>query len=176
MMAVEYGKALFSLAEEGALEKAVLDEINTVDLILKKNPEYIGIQDSPAIPWEEKEGLLSEAFQNTDKTVRSLIFILAKARRLYLFADIVKEYTRLYNEAMGICKAEIITAAPLDESRVRRITERLEAITGMTVTPKCTVDESLIGGIKIRYLGKELDGSIRSRLKAMEKSLKGVIV
>jgi F-type H+-transporting ATPase subunit delta len=176
MMAEEYGKALFSLASESSVTEKVLDEIKAIALILKNNPEYIGIQDSPAVTVDEKEKLLSEAFSETEVYVKNLMMLLAASRRFYLFFDIVKEYTRLYNESKRICTAQIITAVPLDKPRVDRITKRLSDITGMTVIPECIIDKSLIGGIKLRYLGKELDGSIKARLEAMEKSLKGVIV
>ena len=175
-MAEEYGKALFSLAEELSLTERVLEEVNTVSLVLKENPEYSKIQDSPAIAAEEKTALIENAFGGAADILKNLLKILAVNRGFHLIFDIVKEYEALYNESRGICTAQIITARPLDEQRLERIIRTLEEKTGMTVKAKATVDESLIGGIKLRYLGREVDGSIKAKLSNMEKSLKSAIV
>ena len=49
-------------------------------------------------------------------------------------------------------------------------------MTGKTIIIKNTVDKSILGGIKLRYLGKELDGTRKARLNAIEKSLKNTII
>ena len=57
-----------------------------------------------------------------------------------------------------------------------KIVAKLEGITGKTVILKNTVDESILGGITLRYSGTQLDGSLRSRLQKLERLLKGAIV
>ena len=48
--ASEYGKALFMLSEEEGKTESALAEIKAVADILKKNPEYIKLLDTPALP------------------------------------------------------------------------------------------------------------------------------
>ena len=93
-----------------------------------------------------------------------------------LFNGIAKEYARLYNEARGIIVAAAITTSPISEEQAARLTARLEAETGKKIILKRTIDKELIGGIKLRYSGIQLDGSLRSRLENIERRLRGVIV
>ena len=49
-------------------------------------------------------------------------------------------------------------------------------ITGKTVILTNRTDESLLGGITLRYGGVQLDDSIRSRLDKLRRSLSDMIV
>jgi exodeoxyribonuclease VII large subunit len=54
--------------------------------------------------------------------------------------------------------------------------EKLENMTGKAIVIKNTVDKTVLGGIKLRYLGRELDGTLKARLSSIEKSLKNTII
>ena len=53
-MHLEYAKALFSLTEENGSTDTVKSELSYVNEALAQNPQYLNIQDTPAIPKEEK--------------------------------------------------------------------------------------------------------------------------
>ena len=106
----------------------------------------------------------------------NVIKILTEKHSVHLFPEIAKEYSAIYNDSRGICNAEVISAVQLTDSQAEKIKEKLEAITGKTIVIKNTVDKSILGGIKLRYLGKELDGSLKARLNSIEKSLKNTII
>lgn len=174
--ASNYSEALFSLSEEMGNSEAVLSDLNVTADILKGYPEYVKLLDTPAISVPEKLSLIDEAFGSVTTTVKSVIKILAEKHSVHVFPDIVKEYAVRYNEARGICTAEIISAVELTESQTQKLKEKLENMTGKTIVIKNTTDKSLLGGIKLRYLGKELDGTLKARLSAIEKSLKNTII
>ena len=76
----------------------------------------------------------------------------------------------------GICPAEAVSALPLTEEQLGAIKARLEDTTGKTIVLKNTVDPSVLGGIKLRYMGIQLDGTLRARLNAIENGLKNTIL
>ena len=39
-----------------------------------------------------------------------------------------------------------------------------------------TVDPSILGGVKLRYLGVQLDGSVKTRLDKFEDALKNTVI
>ena len=174
--ASNYSEALFSLSEEMGNSEDVLLDLNVTADILKEYPEYVKLLDTPAISVPEKLSLIDEAFSSVTTTVKSVIKILAEKHSVHAFFDIEKEYAARYNEARGICKAEIISAVELTDAQTRKLKEKLENMTGKTIVIKNTTDKSLLGGIKLRYLGKELDGTLKARLTAIEKSLKNTII
>ena len=59
---------------------------------------------------------------------------------------------------------------------LKRLKDKLERATGKRVTVKNTVDKSLLGGIKLRYMGRQLDGTLKTKLEGIEKNLKNTII
>ena len=172
----EYAKALFSLTEElGTTDKA-LEDLKLVDTVLSENPSYIKLTDTPALSVPEKLRLLDEAFDSIDESLKNLIKILCERHSVHLFPALAKRFLSLYNESRGIIPAEVISATKLSDSAMAKLKEKLEVKTKKTVVLTNTVDESIIGGVKLRYDGIQLDGSLRARLDAIEKSLKSTIV
>ena len=171
-----YAEALFSLSEELKISDAVLSDVTAVAEILKENSDYLKLADTPAISVPEKLSLIDGAFKELEESVLNLIKILAEKHSVYLFPEIAKEYISLYNEARGIFEAEVITSSPLSSEQSGKIKEKLEKLTGKTIIIKNTPDASVLGGIKLRYMGRELDGTLKGRLSQIEKSLKNTIL
>ena len=174
--AVNYAEALFSLSEELKDSERTLSDLSVCKGILKSSPDYVKLMDTPAVSVSEKLALIDEAFISISETVRNLIKILSEKHSVHIFYEIAKEYEALYNESRGICNAEIISAVSLSESQIIKIKDKLEVLTGKTIVIKNTIDKSLLGGIKLRYMGRELDGSLKARITAIEKGLKNTII
>lgn len=172
----EYAKALFMLSEELSVSEEVLEDAAVCARIISENPEYAILADTPALSVPEKLGLVSEAFNSVCSPVKNLLMILCEKHSVALFPAIAAEYSKLYNEARGIIPAEAITASPLGEDDLKKLREKIEKITGKTVILKNSIDKSLLGGIKLRYSGVQLDGTLKSRLDAIEKKLKITVV
>ena len=167
----EYAKALFLLAEEKGAMQAILSDLKQVCEVLKGAPDYVSLLDSPALARAEKEKLIDEAFASIDKDLCSFIKILCTKHALYLFSRIADAYEALCDEAMGIIRAEAITAVALSETQSEKLKSRLEKQTKKTVILTNTVDPSVLGGVKLRYMGKQWDGSLKNRLDAIGQSL-----
>lgn len=174
--ALNYAEALFSLSEEMKISDGVLSDLNIASGIFSEYPEYVKLLDTPAVSVPEKLPLIDEAFSSLADIVKNVIKILTEKHSVHLLHEIAKEYSAIYNESRGICTAEIISAVMLTDSQAQKLKEKLENMTGKTIVIKNTVDKSILGGIKLRYLGKELDGTLKARLTAIEKSLKNTII
>ena len=53
---------------------------------------------------------------------------------------------------------------------------KLAKITGKHIIIKNTVDPTILGGVKIRYSGIQLDGSVKTRLDKFEEGLKNTVI
>ena len=170
----EYGRALFMLCcEEGTVD-TVMDEIGIVDKAFRDNPEYVKLLDTPAVSKEEKHSLIDEAFKDLSYCVVNVIKLLSDRRISRLFSAVFAEYGRLYDEMRGIEHVEAVTAITMSDAQKRRLTEKLEGITGKTVKLKYTVDPSILGGVMLRYSGTQLDGSVKTRLESFASGLKNI--
>ena len=169
----EYAEALFALAAETHRENEYLEALDTATALLADNPEYVELLACPAIPRDERDGLLAQSFGAVlPEQVLSFIQLLCAHGRIRSLDDCVAEYRLLYQTAVAMSTARVVSAVPLTEAEKQQLAEKLSARFGRTVTLECTVDESLLGGMVVHVDGKVLDGSLRSRLHAVKDVMK----
>ena len=174
--AKEYGKALFLLTEEDGSTKIVAEELKAVRKLLRENPRYEKLLDTPALPKGEKLRLIDRAFSSLNENLVNLTKILCEKHSVYQLASVAEAYEALYDRSRGIERVEALTAIAMNQKQIAALTARLSFLTGKTVIVRNTVDPSLLGGMVLRYAGKQLDGSVRARLDALEKSLKDIVL
>ena len=174
--AVEYGRALFMLTEEVGNTEEVREDVIVLRAAFGENPDFANLLDTPAISKDERIGVVDITLASMDNNRVNLVKILAERRQTPCMPHVLDAYLAIYDEARGIERVEAITALPLTKEQTERLVAKLEKQTGKTIIIENTVDSSILGGIKLRYAGIQLDGSLRSRLDNIEKSLKGVIV
>lgn len=169
----EYAEALYALAVENDREKEYLEALESAAALLTGHPDYVELLACPAIPREERDGLLEQSFgQMVPEQVLAFIQLLCAHGRIRSLNDCIEEYRRIYQTAVAISTAEVVSAVPLTEQEKEKLAAVLSARTGRTVTLTCTVDESLLGGMVVRVDGKVLDGSLRGRLHAVKEVMK----
>lgn len=171
-----YGKALFELAAENGTDARVREELELIGQALRENRSYVTLLDTPAVPTEEKQTLLQQTFGTVDPMLLNFLNLLCEKRSFYLFSACADAYDRFYDEAHNLLRADAITAVPMQERQIAALKEKLERLTGKTVILNNCIDESLIGGITLRYGGVQLDESIRAGLDKLRRSLSDTIV
>ena len=139
----QYGAALYQLAqEEGCTEEARAGLELTAGL-LAEEPAYVKLLQNPAIPKAQRLTLLDEAFREAvHPYVLNFLKLLCEKSALGLLSG---------------CKAAL--------------QEKLAQTTGKTILLEERVDESLLGGMKVEYAGKELDGSVAGRMERLRRIL-----
>ena len=174
--AADYGKALFELALETGTVERVSCELGLVASALAENPGYVTLLDTPAVSTEEKLSLVKEAFGQTAQILLNFLCILCEKRQMHLLPVCAKAFEKQYDEARNILRATAITAIPMNKRQQKDLREKLQKMTGKTVLLENQTDESLIGGITLRYGGVQLDDSIRHRLDELHRGLSDTIV
>ena len=93
--------------------------------------------------------------------VLNFLKILCGKSALGMAAGCLQEYKALLYEARGILPVQAVSAVPLDEAQRRALCDSLAQKT----------DPSVLGGVKLRYEGLELDGTAAGRLAALRRAL-----
>ncbi len=173
----EYARAMFELSLEGGEREVVRDELHLVGDVLKENAEYTVLLDTPAITREEKLGLIESAFVSlSSENVKNLLKILTERRMCHIFPAIVRAFDALYDEALGILRVEATTAVPMSEQQKSALVAKLTAMTHKRVVLTNKVSADVLGGVLLRYGEVQLDGTLKTRLDTLSRSLQGVIV
>ncbi len=168
--AKRHAQAVFQLAlERGELEKW-LEDLKTIATTLSQ-PQLMAILESPKVHLDEKMELISRCLPGVSQLALNLVYLLVARRRLRLIDQIVSEYQRLADAYQGVEHAEVTTAIPLDEEDKQRLSERLAELTGTRIVLSTRVDPNVIGGFVVRIGDRLIDGSTKSKLDSLRKSL-----
>ena len=169
-VAARYAKSLFDLSKE----QVCLDEVNG-DMqyfweTCKDNKELLLMLKSPIIPGDKKSEILKSIFADQFHTLSISIFdIIIRKKRESILYEIASSFFELYNEEKGIIAASIISASPLNESLRKEIIHLLSQETNSMITLNETVDKELIGGFIIDVEGRQIDTSIKSKLRDLKR-------
>jgi len=96
---------------------------------------------------------------------------LVIGRRPRFYEQALKAFARLVRLENARHHAVICSAQPLDAAEKKAIEAKVRASFGAEITTEFQSDESLIGGLRIQVGSEVWDGSVRSRLELLQKSL-----
>jgi F-type H+-transporting ATPase subunit delta len=163
-------KSLLDLAvERKALEEVHRDMLFFSEVVSKSRQLELLLQ-NPVIKHDQKLEVLKKIFAGKVNGLTMAFFeIIARKNREPILASIAKEFHNAYNEYKGIGKATVVTATPLDagaradfEKLVRSYSDKKE----IELTER--VDPELIGGFILNVGDRQVDASIKSKIKTLK--------
>jgi len=175
-IAERYATAVFELArEDNALEELERD-VNAVSAALEESADFVGMISSPVYPRHEQANAIAAiaAAMNLSRILANALGLMAAKRRLFVLPQLLRSLRAKIAEAKGEVAADVTVAKALTEAQSDKLAETLRAVIGKAVKLNARVDESLIGGLVVKVGSKMIDTSIRSRLNALQNSMKEV--
>ena len=169
-VASRYVKSLLGLAvEQGALEQ-VHKDMQLIDKVCTTSADFARMLRSPIIKHDKKKVILENIFKGkVHKLSLAIIDILTEKNREPLLPAIAKEFHAAYNEFNGISKASVTTTIPVDaklRGELEKIAKQLSGTEKIELLEK--VDADLIGGFILNVGDKQVDASIKSKLKTLK--------
>lgn len=175
--AVNFAKALYTLVAEEKLEGEALQQLEVMQQAFDQEPNFVALLAAPNLSKQEKCIILDNCFR--DKVhiyVLNFIKLLTEKGGIRYFGDCCKAFRNIYNEEHGILPVTAVTAVALTEEQSARLTEKLSKLTGKTVELCNKVDAQVLGGVRLDYDGKRVDGTVASRLDAVRSLLKNTVL
>lgn len=174
---INYGQALYDLAAEENLTEKIQQELVTLQDAFSSEPAFVSLLASHSLSKEERCDILDESFRGKlQPYVLNFLKILTEKGYIRHFADCCKAYRDLYNADHGILPVSAVTAVAMTPEQVRKLTGKLSQITGKTVELTNRVDPQCLGGVRLDYDGKRVDGTVQSRLDAIRDLLKNTVL
>ena len=170
--AKRYSKAVFELAlERNQLERwqSDLEEIASI----KEDAALLAWLRSPRVSFGDKARLLKQKLDKVSPLALNLVYLLVSKGKFELIDDIKDELRRLVDGHLGIQRAEVTTAAPLEPEDRLKLEKYLGELLGKKVIIESRVDASIIAGFKVKTYDKLLDASTKSKLEGLKKELIG---
>ncbi len=173
----QYGQTLYTLAAEEGLVEPILQELTILKDTLHHQPEYIRLLSTPTLSKQERCALLEEAFAGKlQPYVLNFLKLLTQKGYMRHFADACTAFSDCYDADHGILPVTVVTAIPLSQEQARRLQDKLAQLTGKTIRMHNRIDPECMGGVRLEYDGKCVDGTIANRLDNMRKTLKNTVI
>jgi len=172
-IARRYARALFGLAEEKGRIEPWLDALDALEKAVADSAALRDALGNPVYPKEERRalaGALAGALR-LDEEPRHLILLLADRGRLESLLGVVGHFRALADEKLGRVRARVISAVPLAEAAAREIAGKLAQAARAEVILDRAVDPALLGGVIAQVGSFTYDGSVRTQLEELRRSL-----
>lgn len=175
-IAARYGSAVFELAKDGNALDALERDIDTLEGALNDSEDFRALIHSPIYSRDDQAraiAALADKMGLSD-TVASTLKLMSSKRRLFVLPHLMAVLRDLIADEKGEVTAEVQAARALSDDQRTKLAETLKVSVGKTVKMNVTVDESLIGGLIVRVGSKMIDTSVRSKLAALQNTMKEV--
>lgn len=172
IITVRYAKALFQLGEEEGKIEALRADILLLEETLTELPEFLSFLQSPIIKETVKISVYNNIFlDKVDVLTVNFLKLLTKNKRESYLPSICRVFLQMYKESKGIRDGLITTATPLNKKQLEDFHRLIKRIFKIDVELIEKVDESIIGGFKLRIEDQQIDATIASKIKRIKAEL-----
>jgi F-type H+-transporting ATPase subunit delta len=177
IVAARYAKALFIVTEKRGETARALEDLKGLGQVLAPGTRIAYFLVNPENRLPDKRDVMRRAFEGRVLPIVAIfVDLLLRKKRLAEFETVIVEFEALVEKALGVTRAHVVSAVPLEEGETRRLHEVLERYTKSHVKLTSDVDASLIGGAYVRIGDRVVDRSVKTLLETIEKNLYEVSV
>lgn len=170
-----YACALYELAEEEEACTEIAQQLDVLEKVFSDLPELGRLLCAANISREERCRVIHRALHGkVHPYVLHLLKLLTQKGEAESFMDCCKAYRRLFFAKQGMLPVCAVSAIPLGGEQLERLQNKLEALTGKKILLENRVDPTCLGGLRLDYDGKRIDGTVESRLKSISTLLRNV--
>tara|TARA_R110002072_G_scaffold232583_1_gene390058 strand:+ start:1223 stop:1789 length:567 start_codon:yes stop_codon:yes gene_type:complete len=175
-IAARYATAVFDLAKEGGALAALEGDIDQLETALADSAELRAVLSSPVYSREDLAKAVSALAEKMalSPAMRGALGMMARNRRLFALSHLCATLRRKIADEKGEVTADVTSATVLSKAQADALASTLKDRIGKTVKLNVAVDEKLIGGLIVKVGSKMIDTSIRSKLAALQNTMKEV--
>ncbi len=171
----EYAAGLFALARETHEEERILLESRALSPLVTR--KWTRLLSNPDIPKSERVKLAADALDGrVSPHLASFVKLMTERSLASELPACFAEYENLWCEAAGVVRVRAESAVALTEEQKRRLEKRLEEKTGRRVLVEYAENPSLLGGMRLFYDNRQIDATVKNRLREIAERLAGADV
>jgi F-type H+-transporting ATPase subunit delta len=171
-----YAASLFEIAEAKGGQEAIegtQGELEEILELAREDRSFSEFLASQILSHEERAKSLEAIFRGrASDHVVNFLKVLSEKDRLGHLAAIAAAYDELVQKHFGRVEVDVYTASTADEGLLESLTSRLREVLGKEPVLHPYVDESMIGGLRLRIGDELVDASVSTQLRKMREDLK----
>lgn len=170
-----YATSLFDVCRKAGGDKAIqesLEELESIMDLAHRDEAFNEFLASRVLPAKDRARSLRAIFEGkiSNRTLTFLLVLNGKDRLGHL-PGMVGAFHDKAQEAFGRMEVEVTTAGPISSADLGAIRDRLAATLGKDVVAHHRSEPAMIGGLKLRFGDRLVDGSIATRLRRLRDQL-----
>ena len=171
-----YATALFDLADSASALDEVADDLRQIEIMTAQSGDLRRMIRSPVVSRSEQSNAMQLLLKKAGASAltKNFVGVVASNRRLFVLADIIKDYLMVLAGQRGEKTAEVISAKALSDSQKDSITAALQNSVGGKISLNLTVNPELLGGIIVRIGSRMFDSSIQTKMQRLKIAMRGV--
>ncbi len=175
-IAARYATAVFDLAKEGKKIAALEKDVDALEAAMADSADLKTLLTSPLYSRDEQGAAIAAVSKKMklSPTTNNVLALMASKRRLFVLPQLVATLRDQIAGHKGEVTAEVTSAKALTKAQADKLAKTLKAQVGADVKIKATVDEAIIGGLIVKVGSKMIDTSIKSKLNALQNTMKEV--
>ena len=168
--AKRYALALYQLAQDRDQVETWQTDLQALDEALQER-EFAAFLGMPKIRLSQKMSVIRDGLPGLDPLVYNFLGLLVSRRMVDVLPSVREEYGKLLDQLHGREQAYVTSAVPLEADHRERLARYLGELIGKEIELTATVDTSIVAGLVVRVGDRLIDGSARTRLQDLKKSL-----
>ena len=166
-----YARAAFEAAQQSGRLQDWSSSLRTAAAVIADGRVQQLLGHPRVLPDQLAQLLIEIAGPTLHTDGQNFIRTLAANRRLAYLPEISALFDEMKDAAEGVIDVTVSSAAALDDSERRRLTDAMQRRLRRAIRLHCAVDPTLIGGAVLKAGDLVIDGSVRSRLQSMAREL-----
>jgi len=167
-----YATALLQMAQASDQVDEIADEVAQLDSLLAEQADLRRLLNCGTLSTSEVSSIVDRVFNGRlSETVYRFLQVVNNKGRLASLQGICRAFDDLVDEQRGIIEVDVYVAQRLDDAEQARVSDAIGAALGKQIALHQYIDESLIGGLKIRIGDELIDASVATRLDQMKHNL-----
>lgn len=168
-----YAKALMEIGNTDGSFQRIGQDVASLAKAMKESTEFSGLLTNPSFPRSEREKIVLAILQRigATKTVINFAMLLLDRERMAVLPDISRELSAMIDQASGQVTAQVTTAVALTPAQQSELQTTLESLSGKKIQIDAKLDPSLLGGVIAKVGDLVYDGSLRTQLRELRRSL-----
>ena len=173
-IASRYARALVEVVLEQKIDAATaIQQVNDVVAAVAGSKDLRMVWESPAIAADQKRAVLDAiaAQSGTLRPIRNFFAVLIDHGRVFMLAQIARQFETELNSQLGFIEASITSSRPLSSDEKQGLESQVGLTTGKKVRARYGEDAGLLGGVIVRVGSTIYDGSVRGQLQKLKEQL-----
>ncbi|MBI5975518.1 F0F1 ATP synthase subunit delta [Staphylococcus canis] len=171
-VARKYAQALFEVSIKHNVVEEVYQDFTEIYTALEDKMNYFKqIDHEPKVTINDRRKLVDRVFKGINPFLFNTLKVVAGHRNFRLIDEIYESFKDHYYQHHGLAEAHLESAQPLSDDEIIQVKEALINRIGLNdLILHADVNESLIGGIRVKIGTKVYDGSIQNDLNQLVRN------